>query len=608
MNLLWSIAEQARWSSTEITRATASKGHHLPRIDFIAEADNCAVCQAPLEVVRTKNRTVATYAEGLFEALEVQKKCSAYSLHPVIKSDALARIVRPRQRFGYDLIVYVGLARYLRRKQREEIRDELFRKRGFKLSAGSVSNLCDRFLLYLEVLHLVRAPYLKTVMQEHGYPLHIDATSEYGKGGLFVCMDGFKKWVLCAGKIESESEEHLKPIVERTIELFGDPIATVRDLGQPGKNAVAPLAQRGIPDFVCHYHFLGVVGGKLFDKPYALLRNILKQSHVRSDLRQLLKDLKFYRGKDQKKGRFGPGRVREDLLALVYWVIQGEGKKDAMYPFGLPHLEFFQRCRDAMHRADIWVPTPRSQAEKRALSHLRGLMGRLEKDKRFQDAVGRLEKGWQAFTQARNTLRLTDAELPRADTRYQPVGLPALEAQRLKEIEKQVERYLNDLNRRVGNENLAKPTTPHAIILKYFHKYKAQLFGHPVIRDTDGTVIAVVERTNNVDEHFFGNEKQKLRRRVGRAHLGRDLEDQPAQAALAANLHHPDYVRILCGSLDHLHNAFADLDQQAFDQATPLVRSNRDTTLQNRVRTLLKHLQEADVPDEIAPYFAQINP
>jgi hypothetical protein len=584
-----------------------SKGHHLPPIDFIAEADNCAVCQAPLEVVRTKNRTVATYAEGLFEALEIQKKCSADSLHPVIKSDALARIVRPRQRFGYDLIVYVGLARYLRRKQREEIRDEIFRKRGFKLSAGSVSNLCDRFLLYLEVLHLVRSPYLKAVMQEHGYPLHIDATNEYGKGGLFVCMDGFKKWVLCAGKIASESEEHLKPFVERTIELFGDPIATVRDLGRPGKNAVAHLGQRGIPDFVCHYHFLGVVGEKLFDKPYALLRNILKQSHVRTDLRQLLKDLKLYSGKDQKKGRFGPGRVREDLLALVYWVIQGEGKKDAMYPFGLPHLEFFQRCRDAIRRADTWVPTPRSQVEQRALRHLGGLMRRLEKDKRFQDAVGRLEKGWQAFTQARNTLRLTDAELPRADTRYQPVGLPALEAQRLKEIEKHVERYLKDLRRRVGNENLVKPTTPHAIILKYFHKYKAQLFGHPVIRDNDGTVIAVVERTNNVDEHFFGNEKQQLRRRVGRAHLGRDLEDQPAQAALAANLHHPDYVRILCGSLDHLHNAFADLDQQALDQATPLVRSNRDTALQNRVRALLKHLQKADVPDEITPNLAQIN-
>ena len=120
-------------------------------------------------------------------------------------------------------------------------------------------------------------------------------------------------------------------------------------------------------------------------------------------------------------------------------------------------------------------------------------------------------------------------------------------------------------------------------------------------------MIAVVERTNNVDEHFFGDEKQNLRRRVGRAHLGRDLEDQPAQAALAANLQHPDYVRILCGSLDHLHNAFAELDRQMLEQATPLVRSNRDTALQNRVHTLINLLQEADVEDEIAPYLEQIN-
>ena len=347
----------------------------------------------------------------MFDAVETQKKCSVDSSHPGMKSEALARIVRPRQRFGYDLIVYVGLARYLRRKQREEICEELLHKRAIKLSPGSVSNLCDRFLLYLEALHLVRSFHLKLAMQKHGYPLHIDATSEHGKGGLFVCMDGFRDWVLYAGKIESESEEHLKPFVERTIELFGDPIAIVRDLGPPGKNAVAFLAQRGIPDFVCHYHFLGVIGEKIFDSPYALLRKLLSQSHVRSDSRQLLKEMKRYRGKVFKKGCFGPGRIREDLLALVHWVIEGEGKKDAVYPFSLPHLKFFQRCRAAMQRADIWVPAPRSQPERRALRHLEGLIRRLEKDKRFQTAVGRLEKGWYAFTQARNTLRLTDAAL-----------------------------------------------------------------------------------------------------------------------------------------------------------------------------------------------------
>ena len=541
----------------------------------------------------------------MFEAVDVQKKCSVGVSHPVMKSQALARIVRPRHRFGYDLIVYVGLARYLRRKQREEICDELFRKRAIKLSVGTVSNLCDRFLLYLEALHLVRSPYLKTVMQEHGYPLHIDATSEHGKGGLFVCMDGFRNWVLCAGKIESESEESLKPFVENTIALFGDPIGIVRDLGPPGKNAVAFLVKRGIPDFVCHFHFLGAIGGKLFDSPYTLLRNLLRQSLVRPDLRKLLKELKRYRGKDPKNGSFGPGSIREDMLALVHWVIEGEGKKDAMYPFSLPYLDFFQRCQTAIQRADIWVPTPRSQAERRALRHLEGLMRRLGKDKRFKDAVGRLEKGWQAFTQARDSLRLTDAELPRGDNRYQQINLPALQARRLKEIEKHVELYLKDLRKIIGNEDLTKPTTPHGIILKYFTKYRDQIFGHPVILDDEGTVIAVVQRTNNVDEHFFGNEKQQLRRRVGRAHLGRDLEDQPAQAALAANLRHPDYVRILCGSLEHLHNAFANLDEQALGDATPLVRSNRDTVLQKRVRVLLKHLDKADGTDEFHLDFDQ---
>lgn len=505
----------------------------------------------------------------------------------------LARIVRPRQRFAYDIIVYVGLARYLRKKQREEICEEIFNKRGIKISTGTVSNLCDRFLLYLEALHIARSPDLKSFIQEYGYPLHIDATSDRGKGGMFVCMDGFRGWVLCAGKIESESEENLKPFVERTIALFGAPIAIVRDLGPPGRNAVAFLAKSGIPDFVCHYHFLGAIGERLFNSSYATLRKLLSQINVRSGLRQLLKEMKRHRGNDDlKNGSFGVGRIREDLLALVYWIIEGDGKKDPVYPFSLPHLDFFQRCRTVMLRADIWVSKPLTQAERQALKRLESIVRRLDKDKRFHDTVGCLEKGWQAFIQARNALRLTSAELPRGDKRYQHLDIPAQQAKSLQEIEKQVECYLNDLRKFVGDENLTKPATPHGIILKYFTKYEGQLFGHPVIIDDDGEIIAVVQRTNNVDEHFFGNEKQHLRRRVGRAHLGRDLEDQPAQAAIAANLRHPDYVRILCGSLDHLHNAFADLDEQALRDATPLVRSNRDSELQKRVRTLLDQSDE----------------
>lgn len=109
--------------------------------------------------------------------------------------------------------------------------------------------------------------------------------------------------------------------------------------------------------------------------------------------------------------------------------------------------------------------------------------------------------------------------------------------------------------------------------------------------------MAVVERTNNVPEHFFGAEKRKLRRRLGRAHLGRDLEDHPAQAALVANLKHPEYVRVVCGSVDNLATTFAELDEQDLERTTPLSRNNRDSALLRRVRILVKNEAEPQPSD-----------
>ena len=65
------------------------------------------------------------------------------SRQPVAVSRQLAGLAPPGQRYGYDEIVWVGLAHYQRHLQREEIRAALARQ-GLALSAGSVSALCDR--------------------------------------------------------------------------------------------------------------------------------------------------------------------------------------------------------------------------------------------------------------------------------------------------------------------------------------------------------------------------------------------------------------------------------------------------------------------------------
>lgn len=531
-----------------------------------------------------------TLEAGSFRAIETLKQCSKEPTHPIMGSSALTQVIKPRQRYGYDLIVHVGCARYLENKQREEIQAKLYQERGIKLSTGSLSHLCDRFLTYLEALHLVRAPALRAALGEEGYPLHIDATCEYGKGGLFVCIDGWRGWVLVAGRIPTENEAHLRPLVEKTIHLFGEPIAVVRDMGKGGAKAVAPLREKGVPDLICHFHFLAAVGKKLFEQSYSLLRKLLKSCKVRSDLRALLRDLRDYAVTQSHDGRFGKGVVREELPALVLWILESDSRKDLLYPFSLVHLEFYQRCRQALQRAESWVQGPRTPPERRAIDHLGTLVRRFDKDSRFSAAVSQLEQGWQAFCELRDVLQLSNAELPRADVRAHQREFAHMDACRLDEIEDAVRDYRVALNERIASPKTVASlsTSPSAIIVKYFDRYGDRLFGHPIRRDEKGAIVAIVERTNNVAEHFFGNEKQQLRRRLGRANLGRDLEDQPAQAALAANLRHPDYVRVLCGSLEHLPMAFAKLDELALSQATPLSRSNRDTTLQHRIRELLK--------------------
>jgi hypothetical protein len=184
-------------------------------------------------------------------------------------------------------------------------------------------------------------------------------------------------------------------------------------------------------------------------------------------------------------------------------------------------------------------------------------MARVEHEKQFVEVANQLETSWQAFCELRDVLRLTNAKLPIPGTRVEQIGAPTVEFERLRAIKEATEKYLQRLRCRVGDQGKRKPLSPEEVILEYLERYADHLFGHPVLFNEDGEVIAVAERTNYIAEHFFADEKHRLRRRLGKAHLGRDLEDQPPQVALVANLLHDDYIRILCGSLENLANPFA---------------------------------------------------
>ncbi len=142
---------------------------------------------------------LVTLAAGTVLAREIRKRCRPCRSAPPAVSRELAGLVPPGQRYGYDLIAWVGLARYHRHLQREEIRAALDRQ-GIALSSGSVSALGDRFLAALEALHWRQAPALRASMPR-GYALHIDATCDKGRGDTFRCLDGWTGWTLHAVRI-----------------------------------------------------------------------------------------------------------------------------------------------------------------------------------------------------------------------------------------------------------------------------------------------------------------------------------------------------------------------------------------------------------------------
>ena len=556
--------------------ARARQGEQgLLHVDFRAEAQRCPRCGAGLRTQKSKTRTISALATGTIRAREIRKCCGRCPSQPAAVSAQLARLAPPGQRYGYDLIAWVGLQRYHHHRQRNEIRADLARQ-GIQLAAGSVSALCDRFLQALEALHYHKAPALRAAMK-HGYPLHIDATSDKGQGGLFLCLDGWRGWTLNAARVTSENAPELRPAIARTVAAFGDPIAIMRDLGSAAAKAVADYRERAIPDLVCHYHFLAAVGKKLLDIEYAALRSQLRRCKVRSGLRELLRALR------------GQQRLREDLPALILWVLEGTGHKDMPYPFALPHWDFYRRCLQFEQQAQRWLPPPRSAAERRALKQAATVLAALGRADRIAWAVPRLERRWAVFNQLRAVLRLRDDELPRG-VRRAPFArrCPASAAQRLQAIETAAKAYHEGLRQRVAAQPAsgacAPDPVPEAVVLEYLDRYSDGLFGHPTARDGDGRILAVVERTNNVAEHFFAVAKQKLRRRLGRAHLGRDMQDQPAQAALAGNLLCPDYVQVVCGTLDQLPQAFAQLDREAITSTTPLQRNNNHAALRKRIR------------------------
>lgn len=553
----------------------------------------CPVCGGPSRVQKSGPRHGRTLRHGQFEAWETVEVCVAGCRYvsgelATIRSAVLMGELLPRRIMGYDVMVFVGMQRYLEHRQREEIRTALVENYGISLSCGEVSNLARLFLDYLLRLHMARVKELRTaLMADGGWPLHIDATGEDGRGTLLVALAGWRKWVLGAWKLPTERADAIEPCLRDVVRQFGAPCAVVRDLGRAITRAVNDwLEAEGIEICVlaCHAHFLKDIGKDLLEPSHAALRLAFRNVKVRPRLRSLARDLGRKLGHAMERTRqdvhdwlerdgqnrslpngraAGIGAVR----AIAQWVLDYQADSSGEdFPFDRPYLDLYNRCTVALRAVDGFLREPPSEESVlKALQRLQRTLAPVGCELPLSPHACRLRERAKLFDELRSALRLVPPSTDKREGKVRPFEADT-SATELQDIRKEVEELVRSL--RMRREACACATdsdTCKAIdmILRHIDDHGESLWGHEIeLPAEQGGGKRLVSRTNNDLEGFFRGMKHDERRRSGRKVLTQDFEHLPPDAALARNLRHDDYVSIVCGSIDELPKAFAQLDAE----------------------------------------------
>ena len=544
-------------------------------VEFRPSVTRCSGCGSDLNVRKTRIRTVSTLHVGAFRAREVFLLCNGCG--HTQRSEELCALVPPGANFGYDVMVYVGRALFLRHRNEAEVVAELAQK-NVRISPREVSVLGMKFVVYLALAHQRRAPDLHADMQTRGgYICHLDATCEGGDPFLMSSIDSLSNIVLGNVKLPAEDEAHIVPFLERLKQSFGVPLALVHDMGKGILAAVARVFP-GVADFICHFHFLRDIGKDYLGAEYDTIRKRLSRHAISATLRYRAKRLKnemdatpapitaLERGLEHaalppEAFAFAPV---VGAYTLIQWALRGKAEGDGYgFPFDRPHLAFAQRLqRLNAHIESIKDIQLRGQwRDNIPYFKLHVALTPIMKDKTLWKAVTALEARITVFEKLRKAMRIA-----------MPAGTHGLNDEggsgHIRTIEKNVKAFRAWLTRR---QDYPQDRAAGKMIEQIDH-YWEKLFADPItVQTSSGHILIQPQRTNNILEQFFRRLKRAHRRRTGNASSGRMLRTILAETPLVRNLENPHYMQILFNGKPSLEAVFADIEidtlRKAFSEA-----------------------------------------
>lgn len=529
---------------------------------------DCPDCRAPLQVYKTQCRTVQTLPLGCFSAHETLLHCERCPNDTLYGAESLSQLVPAGCTFGYDVLVFVGRALFLRQRRAEEIIAEL-QAHQVRLSPSEVGYLGKKFVVYLALAHRQSAPRLQQAMRaQGGYILHLDGTGEGGGPMLMSSLDSLSEIVLGNVKVPSEKTEQIVPFLEEIKRRFGVPVAAVHDMGH-GILAAVRRVFPGVPDFVCHFHFLRDAGKDLLEADYDTVRQRLRQHGLTEKL--LYYARRFKAAIDEQPGlveRFCqdvqghclPSQKLEvfPLLcayALIQWALEGKADGEGYgFPFDRPHVQFAKRLRALgqgleqikdVHLRGQW-------ADNKPLFKLSCELKSICADDGLQRMLTAIDLKIEVFDRLRGAMRIAEAGgAAGLNSGSRPMAIGP--------IQKAVEHFHQEMTSRADY-----PSTPHwQALIGQIDKYKDKLFADPItVKTPGGTRRLQPQRTNNLMERFFRDFRRAARRRSGHNSISRLLQSMIADTPLVRNLENPGYLKTLLNGQATLEERFAQIDAE----------------------------------------------
>jgi hypothetical protein len=575
-----------------------------PTIHFAPRLEHCPHCASVLQVRKTRKLTVATLPIGTFRAHETVLGCPQCEKR--YASGELRKLRPYRCRYGYDVMVYAGKAMFQRCRNEGEIQLELAEKR-VRISKREVSVLATKFIVYLSVAHKQTQHRLRELLSSGGgYILHLDATCEGDSPHLMCGLDGITEIVLENEKMCSENTETIIPFLRKIQNAYGDPLATVHDMGKGISGAVEKVFP-DIPDFICHYHFLTAVGKSLLKADNDTLRKRLSKHGIQGKLRMRTRELKR---KAEKSRELVPSLLKcleqkslvvgcaVDLMpavvtyALVLWALAGKKQGDGYgFPFDRPYLSFYKRLK-ALHPMLMKLNAVRLSGNKKDnkpyLTVIRDLIDTME-DATLRKAAEQMQQKASVFDKLRKAMRIA---LPAGTRGINDRG----SNEPMSTIAQRVQKFCAGME---GDETLAAKQEYKSMIAQ-IKEYWKKLFCDPITVDTPGGTIQIQpQRTNNILEQFFRSWKRIFRKKSGMNALERILKAMPANMPLVKNLNDPQYMRILLDGKATLEERFAQIDARLIRKELAKLSANSDK-VPPRIKKLIR---QPDFPGQLVAIF-----